>query len=354
MKAIILLGGKGTRLLPLTITTPKPLVPLLNRPFITYQIELLKKYGIDEVIFSLGHLSKKIKDFLESRKDWGIPIKYVIEKEPLGTAGAVKNAESLLGREAFLVLNGDTLTSIDLASFISFSRKRKARASIALAVVDDPTPYGLVKINKGGDIEQFLEKPNWAEASGCKTINAGIYMFERDVLSYIPPRRNFSLERELFPILLQRGEKFLGYVTKEYWLDIGTLEKYKQVHKDILEKKITFSFPLFKRLKDNVWFEGDSRISPRAKLVGPIMLGKNCKIADDAEISPFSVIGENCIIENGATIINSIVLEGTTIGREVRMEGCIVGKYCQIEDNVTISEGVVIGDRSVVKAFSQL
>lgn len=354
MKAIILLGGRGTRLLPLTINTPKPLISLFNCPFIIYQIGLLKKYGISEVILSLGYLSKRIKDFLKSRKEWGISIKYVIEKEPLGTAGAIKNAEDLLKKEAFLVLNGDIITDINLKHFISFYHKKSARAIIALAVVDDPTSYGLVKIDKKRKIEQFLEKPSWAEASGCKTINAGVYMFTPDILSYIPPRRNFSIERELFPVLLQRGERFFGYVTKDYWLDIGTLEKYKQAHRDILEKKVTFSSLSFRKVESNVWLEGDSRISPHAKLIGPVMIGENCKIADDVEISPFSVIGSNCIIENSARIINSIILEGTRVGKETKMEGCIVGKHCQIENNVVISEGVALGDKSVVRAFSQI
>ena len=354
MKAIILLGGKGTRLLPLTTNTPKPLIPLLNHPFIVYQIELLKKYGISEVIFSLGYLSKRIKDFLESKKDWRISTLCVVEEEPLGTAGALKNAENFLKKESFLVLNGDILTSINLANFISFHQERRAKATISLSVVDDPTSYGLVKLDKKGSIEQFLEKPSWAEASGCKTINAGIYIFEPDILSYIPPKRNFSIERELFPVLLQRREKFFGYVTKNYWLDIGTLEKYKQAHRDILEEKIVFSFLLFRKVENNVWVEGNSRISPRAKLVGPIMIGENCKIADEVEISPFSVIGKNCVIESNANIINSLILDGTKVGRETKMEGCIVGKHCQIENNVLISEGVALGDRSTVKAFSQI
>jgi len=354
MKAIILLGGKGTRLLPLTTNTPKPLIPLFNHSFLAYQIELLKQYGISEVIFSLGYLPKRIKDYLESRKDWGISIRCVVEEEPLGTAGAIKNAEALLKKEKFLVLNGDILTNINLSSFISSHQNKNAKATITLVIVDDPSSYGLVKLDKKGSIKQFLEKPSWAESSGCKTINAGIYVFDPDILSYIPPRRNFSIERELFPILLQRKERFFGYVTKDYWLDIGTLEKYKQAHRDIFEKKITFSFLSFKKGDESVWFEGDSRISPGAKLIGPIMISENCKIADGVEISPFSVIGKNCIFENNAKIINSIILEGTRIGKNTKIEGCILGKHCQIENNVTISEGVALGDKSIVKAFSQL
>lgn len=354
MKAIILLGGKGTRLLPLTINTPKPLIPLFNHPFITYQMELLKQYGINEMIFSLGYLSKRIKDFIESRKDWEISIKYIIEKEPLGTAGAIKNAESFLKKEAFLVLNGDILTNINLSKFISFHEEKKAKTTIALVVVEDPTPYGLVKIGKKGRVEQFLEKPSWGEARDCRTINAGIYIFEPDVLSYIPPGRSFSIERELFPVLLQREENFFGYVSKDYWLDIGTLEKYKQAHQDILEKKITFPFLSFRKVEDDTLLEGDSRISPKVNLRGPIMIGENCKIADEVKISPFSVIGRNCVIESNVNIINSIILEGTRIGRDTKMEGCIIGKHCRIENNVTISEGITLGDRSEIKAFSQL
>jgi mannose-1-phosphate guanylyltransferase / phosphomannomutase len=354
MKAIILLGGRGTRLLPLTINTPKPLISLFDCPLIIYQIGLLKKYGISEVILSLGYLSKKIKDFLKSRKEQGISIKYVIEKEPLGTAGAIKNAENLLKEEAFLVMNGDIITDINLKHFISFYHGKNARAVIALTAVDDPTSYGLVKTDKKRKVRQFLEKPSWAEAGGCKTINAGVYMFAPDILSCIPPGRNFSIERELFPRLLQMGEKFFGYVTRDYWLDMGTLEKYRQAHRDILEKKVSFPPLSFRKTESNVWFDGNSRISPHAKLTGPVMIGENCKIADDAEISSFSVIGRNCIIEDSARVVNSIILEGTRIGRETNMEGCIIGKHCRIENNVVISEGVALGDKSMVKAFSQI
>jgi len=354
MKAIILLGGKGTRLLPLTARKPKPLISFFNRPLLTYQIELMKQYGVSEIIFSLGHLSERIEGFLKSEKNRGISIKWIVEEESLGTAGAVKNAQSMLGKETFLILNGDILTGINLAKLIHFHRLNKSRATIALTSVDDPTAYGLIRVDKIDAIQQFLEKPSWIEAGTCRTVNAGLYVFEPEVLSYIPPKRNFSLERELFPILLQRKEKFFGWETKDYWLDVGTLERYRQGHRDILEKKIIFPFLYFRKIEGGVWLEGSSRISPKANFIGPVLIGDNCKISDGVDVSPFTVIGENCIIENGANIANSIILRGTHIGKNVKMKSCIIGEACEIEDNAVISDGVALGDRSIVKAHSQL
>jgi len=354
MKALILLGGKGTRLLPLTIYKPKPLISFFNHPLLSYQIELLKQHGISEIIFCLGHLSERIENYLKLISNQGISIKWIIEEEPLGTAGAVKKVQSMLGKEPFLVLNGDILTGADLTKLMEFHRLNRSRVTIALATVVDPTAYGLIKIDEKGAIRQFLEKPSWVEAGACRTINAGIYIFEPGILSYIPPRRNFSLERELFPVLLQKKERFFGWKVKNYWLDVGTLERYRQGHRDALEKKIIFSFLRFREIEDKVLLEGHSRISPKATLTGPILIGEGCKISDGVAISPFSVIGKNCIIENGAQIINSIILKDTHIGKNVKMKSSIIGESCEIEDNAVMSDTTVLGDRSVIKAHSQL
>src|SRR5213083_2848561 len=236
MKAILLAGGKGTRLRPLTIHTPKPIVPIFDRPFLHYQIDLLKQVPeIDEVILSLNYQPRRIEEIFGDGSDLGIKIRYVVEPAPLGTAGAVKYAGDNL-TESVVVFNGDVLTEIDLGAVIRLHRERRARATIVLTPVDNPSAYGLVETEPDGRIRRFLEKPNPDEIT-CDTINAGIYVLEPDTFDRIPKDTPWSIERSFFPSLIERGEAFVAYVERGYWIDIGTPEKYMQVHRDVMDRR---------------------------------------------------------------------------------------------------------------------
>src|SRR5918996_1006775 len=236
MKAILLAGGKGTRLRPLTIHTPKPIVPIFNRPFLHYQIDLLKQVPeIDEVILSLNYQPRRIEEIFGDGAEVGIKIRYVVEPAPLGTAGAVKYAGENL-TDSVVVFNGDVLTQVDLAAVIALHRERKAKATIVLTPVENPSAYGLVETDADGNIRRFLEKPNPDEIT-CDTINAGIYVLEPDTFDRIPKEVSYSIERGYFPSLVERGEPFYAYVDPGYWIDIGTPEKYVQVHRDMFDGK---------------------------------------------------------------------------------------------------------------------
>src|SRR5512138_2011529 len=234
MKAILLAGGKGTRLRPLTLHTPKPIVPIFDRPFLYYQIDLLRQIPeVDEIILSLNYQPRRIEEIFGDGSELGIKIRYVVEPAPLGTAGAIKYAGDNL-TESVVVFNGDVLTQIDLAAVLALHRERKARATIVLTPVENPTAYGLVETDADGNIRRFLEKPKPDEIT-CNTINAGIYVLEPETFDRIPKDTPWSIERSFFPSLIERDETFVAYVYRGYWIDIGTPEKYMQVHRDIMD-----------------------------------------------------------------------------------------------------------------------
>src|ERR1700675_1512846 len=266
MKAILLAGGKGTRLRPLTIHTPKPIVPIFNRPFLRYQLDLLKHVPeIDEVILSLNYQPRRIEEIFGDGADTGLGIRYVVEPAPLGTAGAVRYAGNSL-RESVVVFNGDVLTQVDLSAVIALHRERRAKATIVLTPVENPSAYGLVETDEAGNIRRFLEKPN-ADEITCDTINAGIYVLEPETFDRIPKEVPWSIERSFFPSLIERHETFVAYVDRGYWIDIGTPEKYMQVHRDIMDGR--FDAGRFAGLPGAVSVSSEARIEDGAVLKGP-------------------------------------------------------------------------------------
>src|SRR5438874_1389916 len=260
MKAILLAGGKGTRLRPLTIHTPKPIVPIFNRPFLHYQLDLLKHVAeIDEVILSLNYQPRRIEEIFGDGRESGLAIWYVVEAAPLGTAGAVRYAGESL-RESVIVFNGDVLTQVDLAAVIAMHRERRAKATIVLTPVENPTAYGLVETDADGNIRRFLEKPKPDEIT-CDTINAGIYVLEPDTFDRIPKDTPWSIERSFFPSLIERGESFVAYVYRGYWIDIGTPEKYMQVHRDMMDGRFTaYRAAPFAARPSAAWISPEARI----------------------------------------------------------------------------------------------
>ena len=350
MKAILLAGGKGTRLRPLTIHTPKPIVPIFNRPFLQYQIDLLKQVPeIDEVILSLNYQPRRIEDLFGDGIDLGLKIRYVVEPMPLGTAGAVKYAEEFL-KDSVVVFNGDVLTEVDLAAVIRLHRERQARATIVLTPVENPTAYGLVETDANGNVTRFLEKPKPDEIT-CNTINAGIYVLEPDTFDRIPKDTAWSIERRFFPSLVERGETFVAYIYDGYWIDIGTPAKYLQVHRDIMDGR--FTSPPFAGQPGIAWVSPDARVEEGAELVGPCFVGEGCVVKAGAHVGPYAVLGRQCFVEEDADVRNAVIWPNVRIGREAVVDGAILGRQVHVGRNASLGGTVMLGDKSVVTDYSR-
>ena len=351
MKAILLAGGKGTRLRPLTLHTPKPIVPIFNRPFLQYQLDLLKQVPeIDEVVLSLNYQPRRIEEMFGDGRDSGLGMRYVVEPVPLGTAGAVRYAGESI-RESVVVFNGDVLTEVDLASVIALHRERRAKATIVLTPVDNPSAYGLVETDERGNIQRFLEKPGVNEIT-CNTINAGIYVLEPDTFDRIPKDTPWSIERSFFPSLIERGETFIGYVYRGYWIDIGTPDKYMQVHRDILDGR--YHAAPFKNGSTTPWLSPDARVEAGAIIEGPCFIDDGVVVKAGARIGPYSVIGRQCHIEEQAVVDQAIIWADSRISQEATVRRSIVGRHCHIGRNVVVDDGIVLGDKSVVTDYSRI
>jgi NDP-sugar pyrophosphorylase family protein len=351
MKAILLAGGKGTRLRPLTIHTPKPIVPIFNRPFLHYQLDLLKQVAeIDEVILSLNYQPRRIEEIFGDGGDSGLAIRYVVEPAPLGTAGAVRYAGESV-RDSVVVFNGDVLTQVDLAAVIALHRERKAKATIVLTPVDNPSAYGLVETDARGNIQRFLEKPNPDEIT-CDTINAGIYVLEPDTFDRIPSDTPWSIERSFFPSLIERKETFVAYVYRGYWIDIGTPEKYMQVHGDIMDGR--YKAAPFDGARSTAWVSPQARIEDGAIIEGPCFVDEDTVVKAGARIGAYSVVGRHCQVEEHAVLDRAIVWANSRISQEAVVRRSILGRHSHIGRNAIIENGVVLGDKSVVTDFSRL
>jgi NDP-sugar pyrophosphorylase family protein len=351
MKAILLAGGKGTRLRPLTIHTPKPIVPIFNRPFLHYQIDLLKQVPeIDEVILSLNYQPRRIEELFGDGADVGIKIRYVVEPAPLGTAGAVKYAGDNL-TESVVVFNGDVLTEVDLGAVIRMHRERQARATIVLTPVDNPTAYGLVETDERGSIQRFVEKPN-ADEITTNNINAGIYVLEPETFDRIPRDVSWSIERSYFPSLVERGETFVAYIYDGYWIDIGTPEKYTQVHRDIMDGR--FSTAPFRDLPaPRTAVAAEARVEDGATIEGPCFIDEGVLIKAGARVGPYSVIGRQTQIEEDATIDGAIIWPNCRISSHATVKHAIVGRNCHLGRSVTVDGGAVLGDKTTLTDYTR-
>jgi mannose-1-phosphate guanylyltransferase len=352
VQAVILVGGEGTRLRPLTSGLPKPIVPLVDRPFIAYMLDWLRGHGVDDVVMSCGFLATQVREVLGDGSQFGIELRYVEEPEPRGTGGALKFAEELLD-ERFLVLNGDVLTDIDLGAQIAQHERTGARATLALVPVDDPTAYGLVRVAEDGAVTEFVEKPRSDEVD-TNMISAGAYVLERDILELVPPDRNVSIEREVWPALVANG--LYGFESDSYWLDIGTPERYLQGTFDIIEGNVTTA--LVERL--GVGYVGVAEdVEVAGRVVPPAVIERGCRIGAGAHVGSLVVLGEGVVVGEGATVERSVVLAGTEIGAGCVVHDSIVaarvriGAHCRIGD-ATIGEGVRIGADNVIARGARL
>jgi len=352
MKAILLAGGKGTRLRPLTLHTPKPIVPIFNRPFLQYQIDLLKQIPeIDEVILSLNYQPGRIEEVLGDGSALGIKIRYVVEPAPLGTGGAVKYAAGDVS-DSVVVFNGDVLTQIDLAAVIALHRERKARATIVLTPVDNPSAYGLVKTDRNGNIQQFLEKPDTNHVT-TNHINAGIYVLEPDTFDRMPPDEPCSIERSYFPSLVERRETFVAYIYDGYWIDIGTPEKYMSVHRDIMSGRYATA-PFLDLPDPRVSVAPHTTIEDGATLEGPCFIDQGAIVKSGAHVGPYSVIGRQTRIEENASVEGSILWPHCRVSREASVRDGILGSHCHIGQGVAVDGGAVLGDMTVLTDYTRV
>ncbi len=348
MKAVILVGGKATRLEPLTVNTPKAMMPVLNTPFLEHVIRHLARHQIKDIILAQGHLAQPIERYLGDGSQYGVRLHYSIEDTPLGTAGAVKNAERYLD-ETFLMLNGDIFTDLDIRAMIDFHRERKAKATIAVTPVDDPTAYGLIETDAEGRITRFLEKPSWKEVT-TNMINAGTYVLEPDVLAQIPPQKKVSIERETFQQLLAQREPMYAYSSPAYWLDMGTPEKYLQLHRDLLSGKCShYALAPGKE----VLIGEQSDIHPTVQIRGPVIIGANCSIRRRVEITGPVVIGDGCTILEDSVIEESIIWRNARLGPRVNLKSSILANNCHLNSG-SICQESVLGDNVTVASNCKL
>ena len=346
MKALVLAGGFGTRLRPLTLNTPKPIVPIFDRPFLYHQIDLLKRVPeVDEIILSLNYHPDRIEAVLGHGQDAGLPIRYVVEPQPLGTGGAVKFAEPYLDGTT-IVFNGDVLTETDLAAVVARHRTRGARATIVLAPVEDPARYGLVETDTGGNVTRFLEKPDPAQIT-CNTINAGIYVLEPDTFDRIPADTKYSIERLYFPSLVERGEAFTAYIERGYWLDIGTPAAYRQAHRDMLDGRCRTGCAGLAG-PEGTTVSANAAVAPTARLLAPSFIGPGATVHPGAEVGPHAVLGSDSVVKTDARVRDTILWPGSTVGAGATLEGAIVGRRCRIGDHARLGPGTVLGDDSTL------
>ncbi len=341
MKAVVMAGGEGTRLRPLTSNQPKPMLPVCNRPMMEYILELLLRHGFTDVVATLQFLPTVIRNYFGDGSELGLSIEYLIEEKPLGTAGGVKNAQEHL-EDTFLVISGDALTDIDLTDLVNFHREKQAMVTIALVRVANPLEFGIVVTDETGHIERFLEKPNWGQVFS-DTINTGIYVLDPAVFDFVPTTGPFDFSHDLFPLLLERGFPIYGYIADGYWCDVGNFEQYIRAHKDILEGKTGIQPPGFD-IGGGIWLGEGAEIDSGAKVTGPVVLGDHSRVEDGCVIREFTVLGHNVVVKSGSFVHRAIIYDNTYVGGGSHLRGCVVGKNCDLKSNVRLEEGVVIGD----------
>lgn len=346
MKAVVMAGGEGSRLRPLTIRRPKPMVPIVGKPVMEHILNLLKRHGITEVVITVQYLASNIEDYFGNGSQFGMRITYSREDVPLGTAGSVKNAEDQL-TEPFLVISGDALTDYNLTDIIKYHQEKKAMATLTLAHVHNPLEYGVIITNEEGHITQFLEKPSWGEVFS-DTINTGIYVLDPKIFSYFEKNKQFDFSQELFPMMLKNGDPIYGYISNGYWCDVGNLSEYMRANADVLQGRVDVEIPA-KNIGGNIWCEESVEIAEEAQLYGPLYLAHDCKIKAGAIIHGPSTIGHYTIIDERAQVDRSIVWNNSYIGERAELRGALVGSSTSIKSKAVMFEGSVIGDNSIIQ-----
>ncbi len=352
MKAVVMAGGEGTRLRPLTSSRPKPLVPILNKPCMQHTIELLKRYGVTDIVVTLYYLADEIEGYFGDGSELGVNLIYTVEDTPLGTAGSVKKAEEYLKDDTFIIVSGDALTDLDVDKALAFHREKGSVATLVLQHVDNPLEFGVVITDEGGRVRRFLEKPSWGEVFS-DTVNTGMYILEPSIFEYMRPEKSYDWSQDIFPQILTDEKPMFGYVLGEYWTDVGSLQQYRQAQYEMLGGMTQLPIE-GQRAGGHIWIGAGTEIDPTAQIVGPVCIGKNCRIKAGAHIGPETVIGDNCLIEEGATLQRAIVWDSNYIGARAQLTACTVCFKNTIKEDVVIQEGAVIGDRCHIESGSAI
>ena len=350
MKAVIMAGGQGTRLRPLTSNQPKPMIPIVNVPCMEHIVGLLKRHGFTDIAVTLQFMPDEIRDYFGDGSDWGVNMSYSIEDAPAGTAGSVKMAEQQLGLEGerLLIISGDALTDADLSRLVEFHEEKGSEATMVLKSVENPLDFGIVITEEDGRISRFLEKPAWGQVFS-DTVNTGIYLLEPSVMDEIPDPEEgeYDFSKELFPKLLDAGRPLYGYVTEDYWEDIGTLEQFASAQRDVLDGKVKGVRPPGTRLRENIYVGRRAQVDDD-QLEGPVVIGENVRVDEGASISPYTVIADNVIVSAGAGVERSVVAEGTYIGEGAELVDTLVGRNSYVQARARILERSALGDDVIV------
>ena len=345
MKAVIMAGGEGTRLRPLTSNAPKPMMPLVNRPMMEHVVRLLKRHGFEDIVVTVAFMADAIRNYFGDGSEYGVKMSYAVEDQPLGTAGSVRNAMDRL-TERFVVISGDVLTDVDLTGIVQFHEERGGLGTIGLIRVENPLEFGIVITREDGSIERFLEKPTWGQVFS-DTINTGIFVLEPEIFDFIAADQSVDFSGEVFPAVLDAGKPLYGAVASGYWEDVGTLDAYVRAHKDILDGKVQVDVPGFE-LRHGVWLGEGAELHPEAAVEGPAVIGDNCRIEAGTRLGEYTVLGANVRLRSGSDLERTVVHDNAYLGGHVRLRGTVVGRACDLRKGVRTEEGVVLGDECFV------
>ncbi|MBD2449647.1 NTP transferase domain-containing protein [Nostoc sp. FACHB-152] len=352
MRAVLMAGGSGTRLRPLTCDLPKPMVPILNRPIAEHIINLLKRHQITEVIATLHYLPDVLRDYFQDGSDFGVQMTYAVEEDqPLGTAGCVKNIAELLD-ETFLVISGDSITDFDLTAAIEFHKQKQSKATLILTRVPNPIEFGVVITDEQGKIQRFLEKPSTSEIFS-DTVNTGTYILEPEVLDYLPVNTETDFSKDLFPLLLEKNEPMYGYIAQGYWCDVGHLDAYREAQYDALDRKVKLEVD-YQEISPGVWVGQNTYIDRTANIEAPALIGDNCRIGSKVQIEGGTVIGDNVTIGAEANLKRPIVWNGAIIGEEAHLSACVISRGSRVDRRAHVLEAAVVGSLSTVGEEAQI
>jgi mannose-1-phosphate guanylyltransferase / phosphomannomutase len=352
IKAVVMAGGEGSRLRPITVNLPKPLVPIANRPIMWHIIQLLKQHGITDIVTTLHYLADEIQTTFGDGSELGVNITHSLEDIPLGTAGSVKQAEVLLRDSTFIIISGDALTDCDFTDALRFHRDNGSVATLVLSRVPNPREFGIVMTKPDGRIDRFLEKPDWGEVFS-DTVNTGIYILEPEVFDLIESKTKTDWSQDVFPQLLAKDAPMFGYVMDGYWCDVGTLEQYREAQDDFLNGKTKLDVP-GEMIEPGVWVGENTIIDESASLKKPVCIGSNVRIKRGAKIGPGAVIGDSCLIEERASIRRSVLWDRSYAGIDTEIVGSIVGSRVTIKRDSRLQDGSVIGDRTLIDVGSTI
>lgn len=352
MRAVLMAGGSGTRLRPLTCDLPKPMVPILNRPIAEHIINLLKRHQITEVVATLHYLPDVMRDYFQDGSDFGVQMTYAVEEDqPLGTAGCVKNIAELLD-ETFLVISGDSITDFDLTAAIEFHKSKKSKATLVLTRVPNPVEFGVVITDEQSRIRRFLEKPSTSEIFS-DTVNTGIYILEPSVLDYLPVNQESDFSSYLFPLLLEKDEPMYGYIAEGYWCDVGHLDAYREAQYDGLHQKVKLDYAYPEQMP-RLWVGQNTHIDPTAKIETPAIIGNNCRIGPRVHIEAGTVIGDNVTVGADADLKRPILWNGAIVGEEAHLRACVICRGTRVDRRAHVLEGAVVGPLSTVGEEAQV